>query len=530
MSLIVSYDIGSTTCKVCVYRFGTTLELLGESSTGYGLVETPNGGIEQDPDDWWQAMASATGDALASSRVHADEVRGIAFCAQMQGLVLVDRDLKPVRPAMSYMDQRAGTQREHALGRGIRIAGMNARILAHSMAINGAVAASVKDPVWKYKWVEEHEPEKFGRVHRWLDVKDYAVARATGVCTMTEDSAFPTFLTDQRRGKTRWSPALLRLYGVNPDHMPTIIRSWDVAGHLLPGPATELGLPAGTPVFGGGGDASMIALGAGASRPGDTYVYTGTSGWVSVTVEKRTVDVGHRIAAIVGAQPGRYHFFGEQETAGKCLEWVKDHLALDEIDLYLSREHVAASPESRYRSLYDFLIETISQVPAGAGGVIFAPWLHGNRAPFEDEYARGVFFNIGLTTGKRMMIRAVVEGIIFHQKWLLESARKHFRTSDPVRFTGGGALSPLVAQIMADVFETPVETLANPVNSGTAGAALTAARGLGVISDYDEARASIPTDRVYTPDPSHAAVYRRHYDVFKRLYPANRKLFRMLNG
>lgn len=528
--MIIAYDIGSTGCKTCIYTIGEKVTLAASSLHEYSFRKLPNGGVEQDPEDWWNAMKVTTMKVLSGAGIDPDAIRGISFCAQMQGLVLVDRDLKVLRPAMSYMDQRGGRQKEAVFGRGPKIEGINVCALLKSLRINGAVAASVKDPVWKYKWVAEHEPDIFNTVFKWLDVKDYLIARATGECTMTEDSAFATFLTDQRKGGTKWSDALVSMYGVRKEHLPRIIRSFDRAGELTDAAASELGLAPGTPVFGGGGDASMMAIGAGATVEGDAYVYTGTSGWISTTVTRRKVDVFRKIASIVGAQPGVYNFFAEQETAGKCLEWVRDHLALDEINLYLDQKHVLDDPECRYRSLYDFLIESIESVPPGSGGVIFTPWLHGNRSPFEDANARGIFFNLGLDTGKRMMIRAVVEGIIFHQKWLFESVRRSFPVNLPLRFTGGGAMSPVVARILADILECPVQTVENPQNCGTSGAALTAALGLGIIDTFTRMKEYIPVTHTYEPHPGNFPVYRKQYAAFRKLYPANRRLFTMLNS
>lgn len=528
--MIIAYDIGSTGCKTCIYTIGEKITLAASSLHEYRFRKLPNGGVEQDPEDWWNAMKVTTGNVLRETGINPKTIQGISFCAQMQGLVLVDNGLKALRPAMTYMDQRGDRQKEAAIGRGLKIEGINVFALLKSLRINGAVAASVKDPVWKYKWVQEHEPDIFSRVYRWLDVKDYLIARATGECTMTEDSAFATFLTDQRKGETKWSDALISLYGVRRDHLPRIIRSFDRAGELTEAAASGLGLAPGTPVFGGGGDASMTAIGAGATVAGDTYVYTGTSGWVSTTVTKRKVDVFRKIASIVGAQPGAYNYFAEQETAGKCLEWVRDHLALDEINLYLDQKHVLADPECRHRSLYDFLIQSIEPVPPGSGGVIFTPWLHGNRSPFEDANARGIFFNLGLDTGKRMMIRAVVEGIIFHQKWLFESVRRSFPVNLPLRFTGGGAISPVVARILADIFECPVQTIGDPQNCGTSGAALTAALGLGLIDSFTRMKEYIPVTRTYEPNSANFPVYRKQYGAFRKLYTANRHIFAMMNG
>jgi xylulokinase len=392
------------------------------------------------------------------------------------------------------------------------------------------VSASVKDPVWKYKWVQENEPEIFNRIYKWLDVKDYLIARATGRCTMTADSAFATFLTTKKSSHRKWSSSLLSMYGVQPSHMPDIVGSTDIIGELMEGPAADLGLPPGIPIFGGGGDASMISVGAGATKTGDAYVYTGTSGWVSLIVDKPKVDMFRRIAAITGAQDDRYIFFAEQETAGKCLEWVRDHLALDEIDLYLGNQKVTGNPDSEFENLYAFLIETVRKVPAGAGGVLFTPWLHGNRAPFDDPEARGIFFNLSLNTGKRAMIRAVVEGIIYHQKWLLESIEHSYPVKGPLGFVGGGALSPFLAQLLADILEKPINRMADPRHAGAAGAAITMGVGLGLISDFTMASKYLDVADVFFPDLRDRDTYRKNYRVFQKLYGANKKNFKMLNA
>jgi xylulokinase len=294
--------------------------------------------------------------------------------------------------------------------------------------------------------------------------------------------------------------------------------------------AAELGHTPGIPIFGGGGDASMISVGAGATKTGDAYVYTGTSGWVSLIVEKPKVDMFRRIAAITGAQDDRYIFFAEQETAGKCLEWVRDHLALDEIDLYLGNPKVIGNPDSEFENLYAFLIETVRMVPAGAGGVIFTPWLHGNRAPFDDPEARGIFFNLSLSTGKRAMIRAVVEGIIYHQKWLLESIERSFPVEGPLGFVGGGALSPFLAQLLADILEKPINRMADPRHAGAAGAAITMGVGLGLISDFTMASKYLDAADVFIPDLRDRDTYRKNYRVFQKLYGANKKNFMMINA
>ena len=526
----ISYDIGTTGVKTCIFELSDTIKLIAAASEGYKLYVFPDGGAEQNPDEWWAAICSTTEKVLSESKIDTADIGGISFCSQMQGVVLVDKDCNAVRPAMSYMDQRARDELKEGMAFGLKIAGANVQRLLKSLMITGAVAASVKDPVWKYKWVEKHEPDVFARVHKWLDVKEYIICRMTGEFCMTEDSAFATLIYDIRDGKKGWSHDMCNMLGVHENHLAPIIKSTDRAGTLTAKAAAQLGLKEGTVVFGGGGDASLIGVGAGSVALGDTHIYSGTSGWVSTVVDKSIVDTSAMIAAIVGADPGKYNYFAELETAGKCLEWVKDHLALDEIDIYLEKKHVTDAYETAYTSLYDYMMSVVKDIPAGSNGVIFTPWLHGNRCPFEDPNARGMFFNLSLETGKSEMIRAVLEGVCYHLRWFIEAEDKKVKTSERVRFVGGGALSELTCQILADVTGKIVETIDTPQNVGAMGAAVITAVGLGLCPSISEAKTLIPLKKEFKPNPAVKGVYDKGFDVYKSLYTSNKKNFAALNS
>ncbi|MDR2071198.1 MAG: FGGY-family carbohydrate kinase [Treponema sp.] len=526
----LTYDVGTTGLKTCLFSISGKLELAESAYAGYGLYTLENGGVEQDPEEWWQAVCSTSREVIKKAGIRGEDVEALSFCSQMQCLVLVDSEGRPVRRAMSYLDSRA--QRQHAKGisGGFAIGGLNVRKLLVSLAFTKAMAASVKDPVWKYNWVRENEPENFSRVCKWLDAKEYLIARMTGNMCMTHDSAYATMLYDVRPGKEGWCPPICKMLGVNPDHLPPLIKSSDSAGRLGSRAAEQLGLKEGAPVYGGGGDAVLIGVGTGATELGDTYVYLGTSGWVSTLIDRQILDIDSRIASIIGPQPGRFHYFAEIETAAKCLEWVKDHLALDEIGIYLEKKNVTESLEKVYMNLYDYLCEVVSRVPAGSGGVIFTPWLHGNRCPFEDPNARGIFFNIGLETGKSALIRAVIEGICYHCRLALEAEEKRVKISDSVMVSGGGALSSVICQILADVLGRRVLVLPNPQNSGSFGAAIVIAAGLGKIPSIEDAKTLLPPYTAYTPIKENKLVHDRNYLVFKSLYRDNKKSFALLNS
>ncbi len=530
MAYILAYDVGTTGVKTCLFKVDKGIELVGACSEGYELYTFPDGGAEQHADEWWDAMCVSTKALFKRVDVKPCEIDGITFCSQMQGLVLVDEEGTPVRHPMSYMDQRASKEMHEGIGKGFKVAGMNAAKLLKSLSITGAVSGSVKDPMWRYLWVKNHEPENFSKVKWWLDVKEYLIGHMTGVFVMTEDSAYSTMLYDTREETRGWSTELTEMFGVDISHLPKVIRTDEVAGKLRKEQAEELGLEAGTSVFGGGGDASLIGVGAGCVKAGETHIYCGTSGWVSTIVEKQIVDPNYMIASIIGAQSDKFNYFAEMETAGKSLEWVKDHLALDEIGVYLNKEEITGDKETVYTSLYDYMSAVIDKCPPGSGGVIFTPWLHGNRCPFEDHNASGIFFNISLETGKTEMIRAVTEGVCFHLRWMLECQDKKIKTSKRIRFVGGGALSKVTCQILADITGRVIETVDSPQNVGSAGAALTAAVGMGILDDMESIGNLIPVKETYKPRKEYKKVYDRNYKVFKSLYRLNKRNFSMINS
>lgn len=530
-TFFLTYDVGTTAVKTCLFRYDAIMRLAEAASRDYPLRVLENGGAEQNPEDWWRAMCESTKQVLEKSGIAPEKISGISFCSQMQGVVLVDREGRAVRPAMSYMDQRAERELKEGLKFGLQVAGYNASRLLRSVFITNAVAASVKDPVWKYKWVEHNEPEAFSKIFKWLDVKEFLIQKCTGRFVMTTDSAFSTMLYDMRPGKNCFSREMCSMFGVKMEHLPEIVRSTDNVGGLTECAAQSLGLLKGTPVFGGGGDASLIGVGAGSVKEGSTHIYCGTSGWVSTVVPpKAVVDLNSMIASIVGADPRHYNYFAELDTAGKCLEWVKDHLALDEIDIYLEKKQVNDSYETVHTSLYDYMTHAVENVPPGSHGVFFTPWLHGNRCPFEDPHVRGMFFNIGIETGKTDLIHSVLEGVCYHLRWMLEAQEKKIRVKDTVRFVGGGALSSLTCQILADILNRNVETVAHPQNAGAVGAAIVVAVGLGVIDDLEKAAECIPVVRTYRPDPASRTVYDNGFRIFRQLYYSNKSNFKSVNA
>jgi xylulokinase len=510
--IVLTHDIGTTGDKACLFRLGGTLELVDSAYAGYPHFTTPDGGVEQRADDWWRAVCETTREIVSRSKIPPSSIAGMAFCCQMQGSVHVDAAGNALRNPMIYIDGRAAPQFKRAMQSGWpRISGLNARKALRSLQVTGGVAGTSKDPLWKYHWVRENEPALFAGTHKWLDVKDYLILRCTGVHAMTGDSANVTFIYDTRPGRPGWHPGLCRMFGVDMRHLPPVIASTDTAGRLLEKAALELGLAAGTPVFGGGGDASLIPVGAGCLNLNDTHFYIGTSGWAVANTDRRMVDVRNFIASIIGAIPGRYNYIAEQETSGYCLQWARDNIA---------------GPGATY----DDIGREVGGMPPGAGGIIFTPWLHGNRAPREDPDARGMFFNLGMQASRAQMLRAVMEGVAFHKRWMLEAIERRIPRRESVRLVGGGAKSAEWCRIIADVTGRTVETTERPQDAGAVGAAVVCGVGLGVLGSFEEAAGLIPKGPSYSPRPGFRQVYDKMFGTFKALYGRNRGLFRLLNA
>lgn len=536
---VITYDIGTTGIKTCLIEIDKEMKILASATEGYGLYvdeETGvKGGSEQDADEWWNAMCVTTKEVFKKcKKIKKEQIEGISFCSAMQGLVLVDKQGKCIRRPMTYMDQRAREEIKKGIAHGVQVAGAEVTKLLKYLKYTGAVSSSVKDPIWKYKWVEAHEPENFKRIYKWLDVKEYMILRCSGEFVMTNDSAFGTLLYDTRKGHEGWCKPICDMVGVNIEHMPIIKASTEKVGEVTAQAAKELGLAEGTAVYGGGGDASLIGVGAGATEIGDTHIYSGTSGWVGTVVPEQLVDAGAMMAAIVGANPETYNYFAELETSNKCVGWVKDHLALDEIGVFLKKYgHKKDDLEEESFNLYDYLEEVIERANPGSDGVVFTPWLHGNRCPFEDPNAAGMFFNIHLETGKTELIRAVVEGVCFHMRWMLERQEQKvakYKKSNAVRFCGGGALGAATCQILSDILQRDVEVVDSPQNIGAVGAAACIAVGTGMIPSMTDVKKLIPAKITYHPNKANKAVYDRNFEVFKNLYKCNKKNFEILNG
>jgi xylulokinase len=352
-------------------------------------------------------------------------------------------------------------------------------------------------------WIRENEPDIFRKTFKFLDVKSFLIARSTGSYVTSPDEANLTWLCDTRGGVAKWSRDLVRKYGLREELLPSIGNSIDVAGKLRGEAASDLGIEAGVPVFIGAGDLTTAAVGSGAVEPGEIHVYIGTSDWVAAHLNRRRVDVLHYVGSILSAIPGRYLLVAEQEVAAGSLEWAMGIMGIED---------------------YGVVDEMISSVEPGSGGLLFMPWMYGERAPIDDPGARGGLINLTLRHGRAELLRAIMEGVALNIRWVYPYVERIAGYNEEVRIIGGGSLFNSWCQIIADALGRRVRRMGNPRVAGLRGAAAIAAVGLGRYGDFREATLKFPVDRVFEPNPASVRIYEVHFRKLKRAYGSLRSL------
>ncbi len=500
---ILAIDLGTSGPKVALVDRRGRIVATGTAPTG--LRTLPDGGAEQDPEDWWRAIVAATRGCLGA----AGDVRveAVATTAQWSGTVAVDRNLEPLRPAIVWMDTRGRRALARRLGGPLRVAGYGPlRLLRWIERTGGAPGLSGKDPLAHILYLADAEPQTYARAALFLEPKDWVNARLTGIAAAGFDSIALHWVTDNRdAANVRYDPELLEAAGLDRAKLPDLRPATAILGPLCGRAARDLGIAAGTPVAMGTPDVHAAALGAAGGRDFEPHVYLGTSSWCVAHVPFKKTDIVRNMASLPSALPGRYLLLDEQETAGACLVFLRDRILAP-------AELGGRAPEDFFARL-DALAE---EVPTGAGGLAFLPWLFGERTPIEDGTLRGGFVGLSLDHGPGHLARAVLEGVAMNTRWLL-GAVEHFcgRRLPSVRLAGGGARSRLWARIFADVLARPVHVVADPVCVGVRGVAGLAWIALGALTPETLSDA-IPLEHTAEPDEDRAARYDVLYDEFHR--------------
>ncbi len=481
----------------------------------------PEGGAEQDPAEWWAAITAASRRVMAESGIPKDRVVAVACSAQWAGTVATDQSGEPLCPAVIWMDSRGNTAIRRQVRGKVPVLGIGASKLATLVRLTGgAPSLSGKDPVGHILWLREARPDVYKATYKFLEPVDWINQRLTGRFAASYDSIVLHWSTDNRSiDAVHYDDDLLRINGLDREKLPDLGPPASIIGNLQSAAADELGVLEGIAVSTGTGDIHSAAVGSGAVADFDPHLYIGTSSWISCHVPYKKTAPTTNVASIPSAIPGRYLIADEHETAGACLTFLKDVIYADDgLGTIPMPDNVLA--------LFDQVAE---QTPTGANGVMFTPWLNGERTPVDDHTIRAGFHNLSLSNTRRDMVRAVYEGVAYNSRWLLDAVEKFcHKEFESLAFIGGGANSEIWCQIHADVTGRKIRQVDRPVLAGVRGASFLALMALGRLK-VDDIPAMVPVRKVFEPDLGSRRKHDARFSEFVELYGKTKDIHKRLN-
>jgi xylulokinase len=424
--------------------------------------------------------------------------------------------------AINWMDSRGAPHVKEIIDGPVRVAGYGVGRLFTWLRLTGGIPQHAgKDSIAHILYLKHERPDIYRAAHKFLEPMDYINLRLTGAFAASYTTIGLHWVTDNRDiNNITYSDRLIRMAAIDRDKLPDLRPTVDVLGTIIPEVADELGLSSEVKVVTGLPDVHSAAVGSGAVRDFEPHLYVGTSTWMTCHVPFKKTDVFHNMASMPSAIPGRYFVLNEQETSGACLNFLKNNLIYHEDELL----HDFDLPD-----VYKVFDQIVERVPPGADGVIFTPWLHGERTPIDDHLARGGFFNLSLHNTREHLLRAVFEGVAYNARWLFHYVERFAgRRLDNINIIGGGANSNVWCQIFADVFDRTIRQVKDPVQANARGAAVNAAVALGYMT-FDEFADRVEIANVFTPDPANRDLYDELYAAFLEIYKRNKKIYSLLN-
>jgi xylulokinase len=499
--LVLAIDLGTGGPKVGLVTVRG--EVRWWEHTPVPTVFGQGGARTQDAELWWRVIGESVRRAPGRDRVVAVSVTG-----QWASTVPVDEAGRPVGPCVLWSDTRGAPYSRKLVGG--PVAGYAPKPLAVWLRRSGGIpTTSGADPIGHLLYLRHEEPEVLARARWVMEPVDHLTMRFTGVPAASHASMTGAWLTDNRSLATlAYDDTLVRLAGVDGSQLPPLVATGSVIGPVLPEVAAELGIPRTAVAVTGLPDLHSAAVGAGAIRLGEPHASIGTTAWISAPVPRKKTDVFRQQASVPGLDNASYLLANNQDSAGRNLQWWRDALA------------PGAS--------YDELLAEAAVTAPGAGGVVFTPWLTGERSPVDDRNARAGFHGVGETATRGQLTRAVLEGVSSNVAWLLGAAERFVGTRlDDIRLVGGGARSDLWCQVVADTTDRTIVRVADPWLAGLRGSALFAGVALGTV-ERDEVRSLVPTDEPFRPDPRHRQTYDALVAELPKLYAAQKPFFRRM--
>ena len=492
---LIGIDIGTSATKVLV--IDGTGAILARHTAGYPLSTPRPGWAEQDPADWWRAVRDGVRAVMSGLGPDLTLV-GIGLSGQMHGLVPLDAADRVIRPAILWNDQRTGRQCAWITERAGGLDGLLA--MTNNPMLLGYTGG-------KIVWLRDEEPANYERLVHFLNPKDYIRLLLTGEHATDVSEGSGTGLFDVMH--RRWSTDLLARLDIPLSMVPRAVESHEVTGTILDSVAADLGLPRGLPVVGGGGDGVIQTTGSGLVDPGIAQTIIGTAGIAACALDACAANPEGRLQIFCNNAPGRWHCMGVSMNAGGSFAWLRQTLT------------AFSDGEVGFEAMTDLA----AKVPPGAEGLLFLPYLIGERCPHPDPDARGAFVGLTLRHGTGHLIRAAMEGVVFSIREMLELMKPMGLDARTIRASGGGAASLLWRQVQADALGAEIEIVSGAAEGGAYGAALVAGVGTNIWPDLQTATKTIAVESRTPPNPKTKPAYDAAFEIYRELYPTLKPRF-----
>ncbi len=512
---LLMFDLGTSGNKAALFDF--KLNCISQAYEKYPLDYPKPGWAEQDPEDFWNSVKKNISTLIKTTQMDPMEISALSFTGQMNCTIPIDKEGTPLMRAISWLDTRASEIILKKMKGLIKYKGMSLKkTLFFKKHSGGVPGKSGKDPISHYLWLKEYAPDIYEKTYKFLSVKDYMIYRCTNCAVTSKDLANTSWLKDPITDE--YSKEILKLTEIDPNKLPEIRKSTDIAGKLLPGMAKELGLVPDIPVFVGSGDITSVALGSGGIRDNEIIVCLGTADWVGAHLPERKTDIPNYIGTINSAQDN-YLYLSKQETGAACFNWIMEQMYKDLIAKFGDQK----------TELYQHLDSIVEKVQPGSKKLIFTPWMFGERSPINNSEVRGGFFNLGLDHDREDMLRAVYEGVAFNIKWGLDPIEKKIGKCDRIKIIGGAANSDIWCQIISDILTRDVEQIKEPSLGGVRGSAIITLVGLGILTKFADAIPLIKVEKTLKPNPNNQVIYAKLFKEFEKIYKRNKSMFKNLN-
>ncbi len=493
---ILAHDLGTTGNKASLYDAEGTL--LGSSLSEYSTQFEHTGWAEQNPEDWWQAVCASTKELINQTKINKQDIACIVFSGQMMGCVALDKNAKPLCNALIWADQRSIKQ-EQWLGEQISPEKVY-RITGHRLSASYSLC--------KILWLRDNQPSIYSNTYKFVHAKDAVVARLTGNFVTDPSDASGMNLYDLEKGT--WSEEMIKAADLDRSKLPDLKPSTAVVGEVQKHIADEVGLDADTAVVIGGGDGCCAATGAGVIQEGRAYNYIGSSSWIALATDKPIYDPTMRTFTWAHLIPNMFSPCGTMQAAGASYAWARNELA--PLEVQLSKE--------KNISVYELMNQAAEASPVGAKGLLYLPYLLGERSPRWNTKARGAFIGLDIRHSRADMLRAVLEGITLNLRVILDAFTAQGATIDAMRVIGGGAKGKLWNQIMADIYGVSVKRLKVLEEATSLGAAVAGGVGVGVYKDFSMVEHMNPVVSTVEPNPASQDIYNKLIKVFNSAYDA----------